>query len=218
MTPLNSMPQTLSLSNPPRNPFTEVKLKNSFYKDDGRLMCFGEFICPESGKYTDTIINSFVKGNDEVLELIYEGDVVHTTQPRENQGTNAKVGQTRYRVNLRDIDEQPIYLQERWREFVEKEELENKSESNEKSNSFGVMLSAASNEKEAALAYTTKKATNFNNKPNTIMLQKTVLRFKYMDKLVAVSPFAPTDRSRYSKTLGDLVDFCIEQGINPYEQ
>lgn len=212
------MPQTLSLSNPPRNPFTEVKLKNSFYKDDGRLMCFGEFICPKSGKYTDTIINSFAKGNDEILELIYEGDVVHTTQPRENQGANAKVGQTRYRVNLRDIDEQPIYLQERWREFAEKKELANKSKPNEKSNSFGVMLSAANDEKEVAVEYKAKKAISSNKKPNTIMLQKTVSRFKYMDKLVAVSPFAPTDRSRYSKTLGDLVDFCIEQGIDPYEQ
>jgi len=211
------MPQTLSLSNPPRNPFTEVKLKNSFYKDDGRLMCFGEFICPKTGKYTDTIINSFAKGNDEVLELIREGEIVHTTQPRENNGTNRKVGQTEYRVNLRDIDEQPIYLQERWREFAEKEELTNKSKPSEKSNLFSVTPFAANNEVEAALECRAKKEIGPNKKPNTIMLQKTVSRFKYIDKLVAVSPFTSTDRSRYSKTLGDLVDFCIERGINPYE-
>lgn len=245
------MSQTLSLSNLPRNPYVEVRLTNTYCKDDGRIMCFGEFINSETGKYTETIINAFSSDQEVILELIKKAEVAHITQPRENKGFGVKGGWTRYRANLRDISEQPIWLQERYRQFLKdgstsaNDELTTQAKQYVKRDLFEIAAPAAQKETQAmpdidAQAEMDESSNNTfvelpntsstecpremrpmtknNSRPRNIALPKSAARLRYMDKLVEFCPFAEDDRSRYGKTLGDLVDYCIEHKINPYEQ
>ena len=214
-------------------------------------MCFGEFINPETGKYTETIINAFSNNQEVILELIKKKEVAHITQPRENKGSGVKGRFTKYRANLRDISEQPIWLQERYRQFLKdgstfaNDELTTQAEQYVKRDLLEIAAPAAEKEAQAipdidAQAEIVESSNNTfielpnkssaewlcemhpvtknNSRPKNIALAKTAARYKYMDKLVEYCPFAKNDRSRYGKTLGDLVDYCIEHKINPYEK
>lgn len=225
------MPQRLSLQYQSHNPYTEVKLINICHRPGERIMCFGEFICPETGKLEETIINPHVHGEDEILRYcVNKGDIVHTTKPRENTQAKNKSRFTKFRVNLRDIDEQPIYIQEKWKEFVEYHESKNipQVEINDNVSSAEAKSHALSTPDlatEKVEEYTSNQGVDFkneitknlNNFPKTISLAKSNSRFRYIAKLASQSDYPASDVRKYSRILGDLVDFCIEHNINPYQ-
>lgn len=201
------MPQTLSLSNSGVNPYTEVKVTNKYWTSDGRLMCFGEFIDPETGKYASTIINSNSDDCAFILSFLANGTLINTTEPRIN--TSAKIankGYTKYRVYMREICEQPIYIQELSKrvhtEGLSYEDLEYVSDE--------IKKELKPEQKQEATKETEKL-------PYRIGVAKTTLRYKYIDKLVADSPRSQSSKNVHAETAGDLVDYCIEHNINPYQ-
>ena len=225
------MPQRLSLQYQSHNPYTEVKLINICHRPGERIMCFGEFICPETGKLEETIINPHVPGEDAILRYcVSKGDIVHTTKPRENIQAKNKSRFTKFRVNLRDIDEQPIYIQEKWKEFDEYNKSKNSAQTEldcnaspvkTKEHVFSVPDLASEKVKESAvnrsINFGKEITKNSNNLPKTISLAKSNSRFRYIAKLASQSDYPASDVRRYSRILGDLVDFCIEHNINPYQ-
>jgi len=225
------MPQRLSLQYQSHNPYTEVKLINICHRPGERIMCFGEFICPETGKLEETIINPHVHGEDEILRYcVNKGDIVHTTKPRENTQAKNKSRFTKFRVNLRDIDEQPIYIQEKWKEFVEysqaKNQLQIKIDDNVSAvEPRGHAVSAPDftneeieeNAADEGIRLKDEATKNLNVLPKTISLAKSNSRFKYIARLANQSDYLASDMRKYSRILGDLVDHCIEHNINPYK-
>lgn len=283
------MPQTLSLSNSGVNPYTEVKVTNKYWTSDGRLMCFGEFIDPETGKYASTIINSNSDDCAFILSILANGTLINTTEPRIN--TSAKIankGYTKYRVYMREICEQPIYIQELSKKAhteglnyedlghvsdeIKKElKLERKQEAvpdisirdleqrwglsrnglKARAKALGVELVRVSStctvwpgdyidlgdrlnkhinagnpmctfpglasDRNDNMQKKQDTAKKNEKMPYRIGVAKTTLRYKYIDKLVADSPRSQSSKNVHAETVGDLVDYCIEHNINPYQ-
>ena len=199
------MPQTLSLSNSCVNPYTEVKITNKFLKDDGSLMCFGEFICTETGKYLQTIVNGNTDEGELILQVIEPGTIVHTMEPMVNTQAKRK-NYTKHRAYMRIIDEQPIYIQDLYKCYA-----------NRVSADKDVAVVIHETKEEATQDQNQKTPEKSKQMPNRIGLAKTALRHRYIDRLTTVSPHSQSSSNRHANTLGDLVDYCIEHNINPYQ-
>jgi hypothetical protein len=206
------MPQNLSLPGTDYNPYPQVKVKTRFATKD-RLMFFGEFICLRDGVLKDTIINKCPNSEDTEIdntrfwEMIEEGDIVHTTMPRENTRRKNQ-NHTQFRADLRQISEQPIDLQKRFADAINKQKELMRIDAGKK-----VTLTApAENDTEK-----TKQVTETTDLPKQLTVAKTNARIKYIQKMTGESTYDSSDIRIYSKVLGDLIDACIELNINPYK-
>lgn len=168
-------------------------------------MCFGEFICPETGKYQSTIVNGNTEEGDLVLHVAEPGTIVHTMEPLVNTKAKGR-NYTKYRSYMRPIGEQPIFIQDLYECY-----------SNSTSKNEDVAVAAYKAEKEAERYPNQETVEKIDKLPHRIGLAKTTLRFKYILKLTADSPRSQSSRSVYAETVGDLVDYCIEHNINPYQ-
>ena len=85
------------------NPFIELKI---YHITEDRKMFFGEWKAP-SGKFEEAILNPAF-GEQNVLDVLQVGTVVHVRTPKEN----TKSGGTPWRAYMRPLNEQPIWVQE----------------------------------------------------------------------------------------------------------
>ncbi len=85
------------------NPFVELKI---YHITEDRKMFFGEWKAP-SGKFEEAILNP-AYGEQNVLDVLEIGTVVHVRQPKEN----LKRGGTPWRAYMRPLVDQPIWVQE----------------------------------------------------------------------------------------------------------
>ena len=178
----------LSIGSHQENPYIEAKVQ---YMAKG--MVFGEWLAL-SGKLEEIILNP-AKGEEFVWNALDVGMTVHVRQPRPNTRPGA---QTLWRCFLRPLAEQPLYLQRLCRtDDVQPPKAEQKKV---------VEIFAEENDE-----------TISSVDPKTISLARSMARFAYIKKLVGMSDHAETDARKFSKTLGDLVDYCIAHQINPYD-
>lgn len=168
-------------------------------------MCFGEFICSETGKYQSTIVNGNTDEKQLVLKAVEPGTIVHTYGPQVNTKAKNK-NYTKYRALMRIIDEQPIYIQDLYKSCAHPV-------------SIGKDVAVVVNEveKETEQCQNHKAVEKTEKLPYRIGVAKTTLRYKYIDKLVADSPRNQSSKNVHAETVGDLVDYCIEHNINPYQ-
>ena len=206
------MPQNLSLPGTDYNPYFQVKVKTRYATDD-RLMFFGEFICLKDGVLKDTIINQCPNSEDREIdntrfwEMIKEGDIVHTTMPRENT-RRKNHNHTPFRADLRQISEQPINLQQRFADTINKQKELMGIDAGKK-----VSLTAPIETNTEEI----KQVTEATDLPKQLTVAKTNARIKYIQKMTVKSTYDLCDIRIYSKVLGDLIDACIELNINPYK-
>ena len=206
------MPQKLSLPGTDYNPYFPVRVKTRYAKDD-RLMFFGEFLCLKDKVLKDTIINQCQNSegseidNTRFWEMIEEGDIVHTTIPRENT-RRKNHNHTPFRADLREISEQPINLQERFADAINKQKELMRIDAGKK---VSLTASAENNTEK------TKEVTEAIDLPKQLTVAKTNARIKYIQKMTGESNYDSCDIRIYSKVLGDLIDACIELNINPYK-
>ena len=209
----NSMPQNLSLPGTSHNPYFQVKVKNKVVTQTKRLMIFGEFLCLQDGVFKETIINRCPDSedseqiNNHFWETIIRGDIVHTTIPRAN--TKSKnLHYTEFRADLRQISEQPIDLQQRFTEIINKQKEAMKIDAGKQ---VSIVVPEENNEEENL-----QTAEN-TDLPKQLTVAKTNARIKYIQKMTVKSTYDLCDIRIYSKVLGDLIDACIELNINPYK-
>jgi len=85
------------------NPFIELKI---YHITEDRKMFFGEWQAP-SGKFEEAILNP-AYGEQNVLDVLEVGTIVHIRQPKENTKSRG----TKWRAYMRPLAEQPIWVQE----------------------------------------------------------------------------------------------------------
>jgi hypothetical protein len=179
----------LSIGDHQQNPYIEAKVLYFHHKG----LVFGEWLA-HSGKLEEIILNP-AKGEEYVMKKLEVGMTVHVRSPRPNTKEGA---QTAWRCFLRPLTEQPIYLQE----ICKPQQTES--------------IAPEPAVEKAVEIEDIEDETVSTVEPKRITLQKTEARFNYVKGLASKSNHAPSDARKFSKALGDVIDWCIANQINPY--